>query len=67
MGEGRRPQQSCCVIALPAAATRANPRVLLGPKPDPCVGEGGSDRGRGFLPGVHVPPRVCPTRVVEKT
>lgn len=32
-GEGRR--QSCCVIALPAAATRAGPHVLLGPRPDP--------------------------------
>lgn len=34
MGEGRRPLQSCCVIALFAAATRAGPRVLLGPRSD---------------------------------
>lgn len=59
-GEGRRPLQSCCVIALPAAATRASPHVLVGPKPDPCVGEGGSNRGRGFLPGVHFPPQGLP-------
>lgn len=39
-GEGRRPLgESCCVIALLAAATRAGPLVLLRPRPDRRGGE----------------------------
>lgn len=59
-GEGRRPLgESCCVIALLAAATRAGPLVLLRPRPD----RRGGRRGETAVPvraSPH-PRRVCPS------
>lgn len=64
LGEGRGGGEKASAKLLchcpPCCSHRASPHVLVGPKPDPCVGEGGSNRGRGFLPGVHFPPQGLP-------
>lgn len=66
-GEGRRPLQSCCVIALPYVATRRAHIYFGGRVPMLGRGEGGYLGRRPYFPGAHLPPQGWPDPEILET